>query len=257
MLTKLGRCWRIVATGFCFAVFGLGGLLVPLIVLPIQYLIYRDEEKRRKAARYTVHLLFKFFVGLMGALGIFKFTIADRTKFANLTGKLVLANHPTLIDVVVLISLIPNVDCVVKAHLFSNPFMRGVIKSTGYISNESPEGLLTDCAASLAAGNNLIVFPEGTRTTPGQALKFKRGAANIALRCRADIVSVLIHVAPSTLTKSEMWYEVAPTQAKFDLAMTKQQLQLPSFEASKLTQHARSFTRDMQAFFQGELDSYE
>lgn len=257
MLTKLGRFWRIFATGFCFSVFGLGGLLVPLFVLPVQFLLYRDKQKRRKAARFTVHLLFKFFVGLMGMLGIFKFTIADKKQFANLHGKLVLANHPTLIDVVVLISLIPNADCVVKAHLFSNPFMRGVIKSTGYISNDCPDGLLTDCAASLASGNNVIVFPEGTRTTPGHALKFKRGAANIALRCRAEIVSVLIHVSPSTLTKSEMWYEVAPTQAKFDLAMTRQQLQLPVVDTAKLTQQARSFTREMQAFFQGELDTYE
>ena len=227
----------------------IGRLACSLICLASSIFTYRDKQKRRKAARFTVHLLFKFFVGLMGMLGIFKFTIADKKQFANLHGKLVLANHPTLIDVVVLISLIPNADCVVKAHLFSNPFMRGVIKSTGYISNDCPDGLLTDCAASLASGNNVIVFPEGTRTTPGQALKFKRGAANIALRCRAEIVSVLIHVSPSTLTKSEMWYEVAPTQAKFDLAMTRQQLQLPVVDTAKLTQQARSFTREMQAFF--------
>ena len=94
-----------------------------------------------------------------------------------------LANHPSLIDVVVLISIIPNADCVVKAHLFKNPFLRGVVKNTGYISNADPEGLLVDCKKSLAAGNNLIIFPEGTRTKVGQAVKFQRGAANIALRC--------------------------------------------------------------------------
>ena len=257
MIRMLGKAWRILATGFCFFVFGVGGVIFPLVVFPLQKLIYRDHEKRKQVARYTVHLTFKFFVGLMGGLGIFNFNIKDKQAFANMKGKLVLANHPTLIDVVILISLIPNADCVVKAHLFSNPFMRGVIKSTGYISNECPEGLLRDCGASLAAGNTLIIFPEGTRTTPGEALKFKRGAANIALRCQAQIETVLIHVNPSTLTKSEMWYQVAPQQAKFDLALTQGRLMVPEVDEASLSQMSRSFTHTMQEFFQGELNRYE
>jgi 1-acyl-sn-glycerol-3-phosphate acyltransferase len=219
----VGLCWRVLATGLCFSVFGLGALVLTLLVFPLQRMVLSDEHRRKAWARSTVHYCFKFFVGLMHHSGVIRFHIHNKYELANLSGRLVLANHPSLIDVVVLISVIKNADCVVKAHLFKNPFMRGVIKNTGYISNEDPEELLRDCQQSLSNGNNLIVFPEGTRSVPHQALKFKRGAANIALRCHAPISTVLIKMKPNTLTKGTPWYKVAPYQAHFTLRQTNEQ----------------------------------
>ena len=63
-------------------------------------------------------------------------------------GLLVLANHPTLIDVVCLISLLPNADCVVKRAVARNPFMRGPVRAAGYISNDDGAGLVDDCVAA-------------------------------------------------------------------------------------------------------------
>ncbi|WP_369678325.1 lysophospholipid acyltransferase family protein, partial [Enterococcus faecium] len=87
----------------------------------------------------------------------------------NAKGQLIIANHPSLIDVVVLISIVRNADCVVKADLWKNPFLKGVVKATGYINNDAdPEYFLNQCQQSFARGNNLIVFPEGTRSVPGK-----------------------------------------------------------------------------------------
>jgi 1-acyl-sn-glycerol-3-phosphate acyltransferase len=60
----------------------------------------------------------------------------------------------------------------------------------------------------LREGQTLIVFPEGTRTTPGQAPVFHRGAAAIALRGARTITPVFITVRPTTLTKAEPWYRI-------------------------------------------------
>ena len=79
-------------------------------------------------------------------------------------GLLVLANHPTLIDVVCLISLLPNADCVVKRAVARNPFMRGPVRAAGYISNDDGAGLVDDCVAAVHAGGTLVIFPEGTRS---------------------------------------------------------------------------------------------
>ncbi len=256
MFRQLNRFWRILATGFCFAVFGVGGLLLTLFWFPLQRLVYRDTSCRKRAARKTVHYSFKFFVALMHYLGAIHFTVRDREALAALRGQLILANHPSLIDVVVLISVIPDADCVVKAHLFKNPFMRGVIESTGYISNQDPEGLLVDCEASLRQGNNLIVFPEGTRTLPGAQLKFKRGAANIALRCNAPVTSVLISMQPSTLTKGTPWYRVAPVKAQFSLQLSRRPINNdPIPQAQHLASQARHLTRELEDYFTQELSS--
>jgi len=87
----------------------------------------------------------------------------------------------------VLIAHIPNAVCVVKAKLWSNPFFGGVVRAAGYIRNDEPETLMRDCAACLAAGLPLIIFPEGTRTVPGERLHFRaRRRARRAHHRRAD-----------------------------------------------------------------------
>lgn len=251
-----GLCWRVFATGVCFSVFGIGGLVLTLVVFPLQNVLEADINTRKNRARATVHYCFKFFVGLMHHTGVIRFNIKDKAQLANLSGKLVLANHPSLIDVVVLISVIKNADCVVKAHLFKNPFMRGVIKSTGYISNEDPEGLLRECERSISKGNNLIVFPEGTRSQPHTALKFKRGAANIALRCNAPIATVLIKMQPNTLTKGTPWYKVAPYQAHFSLQLASKQFNSNlAYVSDTPAIQSRHLTNSLQHYFTEELSN--
>ena len=187
--------------------------------------------------------------------GVFKFDLTDTDQLKALHGHLILANHPSLIDVVVLISIIPNADCVVKAHLFKNPFLRGVVKNTGYISNADPEGLLEDCLLTLQSGNNLIIFPEGTRTKPGKTVKFQRGAANIALRCQAKIACVLINVKPTTLTKSEPWYKVPERKAHFSARLVENTLKLPIYKSESVSKQVRQYNEEMEHFFINALDN--
>ena len=70
MLEHLNRYWRVVATGFCFAMFGLGGLFIRLVVYPLLLLFTRDAERRKSAAQAVIHHSFRFFVGLMNFVGV-------------------------------------------------------------------------------------------------------------------------------------------------------------------------------------------
>ena len=124
--------------------------------------------------------------------------------------KLILANHPTLLDVVLLISIIKHTNCVVKKTLFRDPFLGGVVKAAGYINNIGTEAIIDDCVKALKSGDNLIIFPEGTRTVPKKELKFQRGAAHIAARSGADVVPVTITCDPPTLSKAHKWYHIPP-----------------------------------------------
>ena len=253
----INHTWRRLATGFCFAVFGIGGVVLSITALPALRLVARgNEEKRQRMARRLVQKSFRFFINLMRFTGVFNFDFRAITAAQSLRGKIVIANHPCLIDVVALISFIPNADCVVKAHLWRNPFMRGVIKSTGYISNGDSDGLIHDCKASLDKGNNLIIFPEGTRTTPGNTLRFQRGAANLALRTDKNIAAVKVVCAPPTLLKNEAWY-CAPAQKptlsidylrEFDIAQYQT-------AADKVSISARQLTRDLQIYYNKVLES--
>ncbi len=253
MNKQINHLWRVIATGICFTFFGLGGLFLTVFIFPVQKLFYKGSIEQNRAARKTVHYTFKFFIGLMSFTGVFKYSLQKVEKLKHLHGHLIMANHPSLIDVVVLISIIPNADCVVKAHLFKNPFIRGVVKNTGYISNAQPEGLLQDCKASLAEGNNLIIFPEGTRTKPGQKIKFQRGAANIAIRCQAPVTSVLIKVEPTTLTKSEPWYKVPDKKAHFSAQIIDDTPEIPKFNAADVSKEVRTYTSLLESYFKNNM----
>ncbi|MCD2476569.1 1-acyl-sn-glycerol-3-phosphate acyltransferase, partial [Staphylococcus aureus] len=78
--------------------------------------------------------------------------------------------------------------------------------AASYICNDSGVGVIDDCIASLRAGNNLIIFPEGTRTTPGRPVQLQRGAANIAIRGRCDMTPVHIRCSPPALSKELPWW---------------------------------------------------
>ncbi|WP_158972316.1 1-acyl-sn-glycerol-3-phosphate acyltransferase [Paraglaciecola sp. L3A3] len=252
----IDRLWRLFATGFCFAVFGIGGVIIAATWLPFYGIKYKNNEaKRKKSCRYAVHLTFKSFVWLMYIVGVTKVDAKGLNKLKTLQGKILIANHPSLIDVVVLISIVRNADCIVKQNLLENVFTRGVIRNTGYISNADPEELIKDCKASLQQGSTLIIFPEGTRTKPDTELKFRRGAANIALRSATNFQRVLIQVTPPALTKGWPWYKVPKRKIHMQL-VALEEFDVSSYDANTASKSVRQLTRDIELLYQKDTANF-
>lgn len=211
LLNRVGYLWRLCATAISFAVFGVGGMLLWGVVFPLLSLAIPQQARRTLWAKALIRRLFKAFVGLMHVLGIYTYELRGLEKL-NRNGLLILANHPTLIDVVFLISLTNHADCVVKAQLLRNPSTRGAVQTAGYICNDAGPVFIERCFASLQSGNNLIIFPEGTRTPEaGFPARLERGAANLAVRCQLDVTPVLIRCDQSFLAKGVPWWKI-PTK---------------------------------------------
>lgn len=250
MLAALGKrlnfYWRLIATAIAFSLFGVGGFIIPLISFPILLIATRDPVKRQYYARWLVHISFKAFIHIMRGLGILDWDIQNIERL-NTGGNLILANHPTLLDVVFLVALIPKSCCVVKGRLLTHPSMKGFITLTGYIPNQEGSQLLRDSQTVLNAANNLIVFPEGTRSTAGKLITLQRGAANIAIRTQNDITPIIIKCVPSTLSKEHKWYDIP--DRKFQITITIKEPMLiaphltgnPSVEARRLTQKLTTY----------------
>lgn len=258
-MNKLNKYWRIFATGSAFTLFGLGGLLLTIIIFPIINFINRhDELQRKQSAKKVVHKTFKMFVNYMRFVGILTLEIENEEQLNQHKGKLIIANHPSLIDVVVLISLIENADCVVKAGLWKNPFMKGAVTNTGYINNEEdPDTFLNDCNKTFKEGNNLIVFPEGTRSSVNKPLNFKRGTANIAIRAKADIVPIILTVTPTTLTKELAWYQIPDKKFTVKLVVNPVLSTQKYREADSVSNSVRELTRDLVEYYKEEFTTHE
>ncbi len=215
--------WRLLATGLCFVIFGIGGLFLSLVIFPLMRLVYHQKDQRICWSRICVQRCFKYFILLLKYLKVYEFNLNETDKFLNnLKGKIIVANHPTLIDVVILTAMIPNANCIVKKSMWDNFFIKNVILSTNYIKNsENVTDMIKKCNDSLNQGDCIVIFPEGTRTVPNRDLKLKRGAANIALRCNGDLVPVIINCKPATLTKAAPWYKIPETKAVFDINLAE------------------------------------
>lgn len=250
MWQKLDHGWRVLATGWCFFSFSLGGLLMTLTVFPWIRLRWRDRETRRQKTQYAIHRAFKLFIGQMIALRVMDVTLSGAGRLRDAGGVLVLATHPTLIDVVLMISLMPRAECIVKESLHRHPWFGGVVRAADYIANRGAEQLVEDCREAMARGNPLILFPEGTRTTPGQPLQFQRGAAHVIMATGVPVLPVVITCEPPTLTKDTRWYQV-PAR-RFHLRLTVHdaldaRALVPDDLAPPLA--ARQLTRNLQQFF--------
>lgn len=215
MVERLDLAWRTAATGLCFAAFGIGGLLMRGLVFPLLNLFVPQRERRTRWARTVIHHGFRAFVALMRRLGVLTYELRGAERLQR-EGLLILANHPSLIDVVFLMSFVRRADCIVKAALAHNAFTRGPVRAAGFICNDSGAGMVEDCLQSLRGGNNLIIFPEGTRTPRSGHQPLQRGAANVAVRGSCNVTPVRIRIHPLTLGKGEKWYRVPPRRCHIE-----------------------------------------
>lgn len=217
MWRAIDRLWRRVATLLSFTLFGGGALVLTLCWFPLALLLFRSARRREWWVQRSIRSSFRLFLWLMSQLGVMSYRVQGAERLDGESGCLLVANHPSLLDYVLLAAVAPRCDCLVKASLWHNPVMGGVIRAAGYLPNAEGAALLPLCQQKLASGGLLLIFPEGTRTTPGQALQLQRGAANIAVRCGADLRLVHIRCTPGTLTKQDRWYHIPPRRPHFEV----------------------------------------
>lgn len=253
-MRRLERGWRVLATGFSFLVFGLGSLLFTLTVVPISWLI-RDELRSERFVKYMIHLCFRFFTWLMKTLGALTVEVSHAERLAR-PGQLVIANHPTLIDVVFLVSFMPRADCVVKSSLLRNPLLSLPVRAARYITNDDPRAVIRAAGDSLARGNTLIVFPEGTRTTPGEPMELQRGAANIAVRTGHNLRPVIIDCAPPALGKHTPWYRV-PERRMHMKFRVDEEMDTSPYREGKPSIMSRQLTATIKDYFIRETAHHE
>jgi 1-acyl-sn-glycerol-3-phosphate acyltransferase len=250
---RLEALARTLGTGFLFAVFGLGAWLLASAVLPLIVRRKRHGAERELFAQQVLHRSFGWYIRLGSVLRLFSLSTRGDERLRG-DATLVVANHPTLLDVVFLISCMPQADCIVKRQAWRNPFFRGIVTAAGYIPNDDGEAVVAECVARLRAGRSVILFPEGSRSPLGGLGPFKRGAAHIAQTSGAPITPVAIGCDPPALMKGQPWYALPNRKLIFSLAVGE-----PLHVGDLLPEQcpraiaARRITAKLRSYFQARL----
>jgi len=238
--------YRVLMKCFSFLFFGFTSIILVVFVLPPMRLFTHTREKFKKKARSFVSGSFRFFIGLMRFLKIVDIEVENRETYRRLSSKIIVANHPSLLDVVMLFSLIPNADCVVAGHLNHNGIVKGIVRQLYILNSQDFDNILKACDESLKYGNCIVIFPEGTRTPRNGNPVVKKGAARIALSCGCGIIP--LHIGGTDkygLGKKDPWTAFNPRERYvYEIKMGKEifpekYMSLPKPVA------ARALTRDI------------
>lgn len=244
--------WRLIATGMAFSLFGLGGLVLGILVFPLQRLLPGKGMTRQRRVRAILSWTFRMFIQFMVRTGILTIEFKGAERLGR-PGQLILANHPSLLDVVFLVGYVDNANCIVKHNLMTNPCTRGPVTNAGYISNEASFDMFERAAQKLREGETLIVFPEGTRTAPDSLPQFHRGACAIALRGARVITPVVIRMKPRSLTKGEPWYRVPPRRMRYVIDVGDDIVPAQWSEKYPLPIAGRKMNDFLHQYFESEL----
>jgi 1-acyl-sn-glycerol-3-phosphate acyltransferase len=128
----------------------------------------------------------------------------------------VVANHQSLLDILMLSKLPREMKWVAKESLFKVPWVGWMFRISGDIpvrrgDSESGGAALAKARRYLERGMNVMIFPEGTRSVSTKLLPFKSGAFRLAIEAGVPILPVAVHGAAQGMPKGSPW--VRPCRA--------------------------------------------
>lgn len=193
---------------FGLALLGLMLLVGTAICLLAAPLLAR--ERHRRFVRRATAWVFRNFLRVLGFFGLVQAELDALDQLANERSLVIASNHPSLIDAVLVLSRLPNAVCIMKSELATNPFLGAGASMAGYIRNDSIWSMVRRAVESLHAGEQVLIFPEGTRTVTRPVNPLKGSFALIANRAQVPVQVVIIETDSPYLAKGwPLWRKPA------------------------------------------------
>ena len=201
---RVVRFMRGMGVALAIAVFWLGAFFLSWLVVPWVLVRTREPLARRRAMQTTVASAWRWFLRMLDRTTLYR----ARYTGGELPAEpcVVIANHPSLLDVTALIARMPHLCCVVKASLVDSPLVGRLLRSCGHVSAGdgslmAGKNVLDALSERLAEGFSVLIFPEGTRSPVGGIHKLRRGAFEVAQRASVPLVPLFLRCDPPALGK--------------------------------------------------------
>lgn len=249
---------RAAVAGACFFFFWLGALVLSWGVLPLASLSLRRRGPTERILRCQeiVGQGLRAFITSIRTLRIVVFRPSRVNLELPVRPFVMIANHPTLIDVTALMAVYPKICCVAKTEVFRSILAGPLLRHCGHI--EGGDLSIMEGAAvirqgldRLKQGHPVLIFPEGTRSPSYGLRRFRAGAFEIALRAGVPIVPIVITCEPPTLGKGQPWYGLPKRTSMYDI------IQLPVLPVGALGSDPQVVAARFQELFQAEIDRWK
>lgn len=223
-----------------FAIFGIVGTATSLACL-VPAVLFRTR-RARQVGQNLIHRLFRFFLWYLDRCGIVIVDANELAPLSNAAGAILVANHPSYLDAVIIAAKIPNVCCIMKSSLVGNLVLSGQSRLAGYVDNAGL-GLVKTCIRRLQEGSNLLIFPEGTRSD-GALGACKRGFALLARVTERPVQTILVEVTPpGFLGKRTPFFRIPELPVRYRLRRGELFSILPNGDAKSLGKDVEDYLR--------------
>lgn len=192
----------------------LGWNLVALLLHPLL-----PRATGRRLGRLMISRGYAFFWRVAQASGMLRLHAEALDVLRDEPGLVIVANHPSLLDALMLVARLPGSACVMKASLRRNPFLGPGARLARYIRNDSARGMIRLAVDDLRQGGQLVLFPEGTRTTRVPLNPLHASFALIAQRARAPVQVVFIDTDSPYLSKGWPLWRLPPLPIVFSVRL--------------------------------------
>lgn len=180
---------------------------VGYVVLACLCFCWRKDPIRR--ARRLQSITAKAYRLMHSWLGWTRITVFDHRKALPDIPEgacVVIANHPTLMDVTAVTAVMGGACSIVKPALFRRAMMNPLLRGLGHVEGPGADPIriakvVDDALERLSWGLPIVIFPEGTRSPPETLGRFGRVAFEIACRAQVPLVSLTITCEPVYLGK--------------------------------------------------------
>ncbi|MCF8026542.1 MAG: 1-acyl-sn-glycerol-3-phosphate acyltransferase [Desulfobacteraceae bacterium] len=135
-----------------------------------------------------------------------KISIQGRENIKPDKAYVVVSNHQSLLDILVLFNLFFHFRFVSKSEIFKVPLIGWNMRLNRYIelrrgNRRSISRMMADCKKALDHGNSVLIFPEGTRSPDGRIRRFKTGAFILAIEHQTPVLPIVLSGTNKALPK--------------------------------------------------------
>lgn len=226
---------------------GLSSLaLICLVWLPFALILYPLLPRRigQLLGRRVIAAGFRAYLHLLERLCACRFDLSEIDRLRPEGPLILAANHPSLLDAVMIVSRLPNAVCVMKAALMDNILFGAAARLARYIRNHAPLEMILCAREELRGGAQLVIFPEGTRTTHFPLDPCTPSTALISGRTGIPVQTLLIEFSTPYLGKAWPLFRRPALPLSCRIRLGRRFAPAADNEA---------FTRELETYFREEL----
>lgn len=201
--TRSASWWQALRENLAMVI-GLGTLAILCLGwFPLAALLYHvlPRETGQRLGRRVASASFRGYLRVLEVCCGCRFDLRALDGLGSEGPMIIAANHPSLLDAVLLVSRLPDAVCIMKASIQDNPMFGAGARLARYIRNDTLVNVILRSRAALREGAQIVVFPEGSRTKHFPVDRMLPSIGLVAARARMPVQTVLLDFSSPYLGK--------------------------------------------------------